>query len=74
MKSGERWHCVNQACHCEILVESDGQIPGASPRCACGSVMKRNYVPPVFKYLDFLRVEEPAEARERRANGVAPCP
>jgi hypothetical protein len=27
--------------------------------------MKRNYVPPAFKYLDFLRVEEPAEMQQR---------
>ena len=58
MKSGERWHCVNTSCHCEILVESDSSAPGSSPRCACGAAMKRNYAPPAFKYLDFLRAEE----------------
>jgi hypothetical protein len=61
MKSGERWHCVNASCRCEVLVESDSNIAGASPRCVCGAPLKRNYVPPVFKYLDFLRVEEPAK-------------
>lgn len=59
MKSGERWHCVNPACRCEVLVESGSEIPGTGPRCACGGTMKRNYVPPVFQYLDFLRVEDP---------------
>ena len=60
MKSGERWHCVNANCRCEVLVESDSNVAGTSPRCVCGSPLKRNYVPPVFRYLDFLRVEEPA--------------
>jgi len=58
MKSGERWHCVNTSCRCEILVESDSSVPGNSPRCACGAAMKRNYAQPVFKYLDFLRVDD----------------
>jgi hypothetical protein len=64
MKTGERWHCVNASCRCEVLVESDSNIAGASPRCVCGAPLKRNYVPPVFKYLDFLRVEEPARAAQ----------
>ena len=58
MKSGERWHCVNTSCHLEILVESNSGACGNSPRCACGAEMKRNYAPPVFKYLDFLRVDD----------------
>jgi hypothetical protein len=58
MQAGERWHCTNPLCHCEVLVESDGVVPGDNPRCACGSVMKKNYAPPAFKYLDFLRVQE----------------
>jgi hypothetical protein len=58
MKSGERWHCINTSCHCAILVESDSSASGSSPRCVCGAMMKRNYAPPVFKYLDFLRVED----------------
>jgi hypothetical protein len=61
MKSGERWHCVNASCRCEVLVDSDSNIAGASPACVCGAPLKPNYVPPVFKYLDFLRGEEPAK-------------
>jgi hypothetical protein len=60
MKSGERWHCVNPACGCVVLVESNGQIEGQNPRCACGSMMKKGYRSPVFRYLDFLRDPEPA--------------
>jgi hypothetical protein len=65
MKSGERWHCVNTHCHCEVLVECDSGIAGGSPRCVCGAPLKRNYVPPVFKYLDFLRMEQPEAAAQR---------
>ncbi len=62
MKSGERWHCMNPACGCGVLVESNGEIEGENPRCACGGVMKRDYSPPVFRYLDFLKFPEPALA------------
>ncbi|HZC64968.1 MAG TPA: hypothetical protein VE545_00220 [Candidatus Dormibacteraeota bacterium] len=65
MKSGERWHCVNAHCPSEVLVESDSGTAGASPRCVCGAAMKRNYIPPVFKYLDFLRMEESEAAPQR---------
>ncbi len=64
MRSGERWHCVNPACRCAVLVESEGNIAGQNPRCACGRPMKRNYIPPVFKYLDFLRAEQPAKSQQ----------
>ena len=63
MKSGERWHCINPACQCTVLVETSGEIEGRNPHCACGSVMKKDYSPPVFRYLDFLRLQEPALAR-----------
>ena len=54
MKSGERWHCVKPVCRCEVLVEESSCEAEANPRCACGSPMKKNYKPPVFRYLDFL--------------------
>ena len=63
MKSGERWHCINPECGCIVLVESNGEIEGENPRCACGSVMKKDYSPPVFRYLDFLKFPEPTLAR-----------
>ncbi|HTF22879.1 MAG TPA: hypothetical protein VK937_03060 [Candidatus Limnocylindria bacterium] len=60
MKSGERWHCVNPACGCVVLVESNGEIEGQNPRCARASIMKKSYTPPVSRSLDFLRFPEPA--------------
>jgi len=59
MKSSERWHCLNPACGCVLLVETSGEIEGQNPRCACGSIMKKAYSPPVFRCLDFLRFPEP---------------
>ncbi len=59
MKSGERWHCINPACGCAV-VESNGEIEGQNPRCACGGIRKKGYSPPVFRYLDFLPFPEPA--------------
>ena len=64
MKSGERWHCVNPACSCAVLVESNGEIEGQNPRCACGTVMKKAYSPPVFRHLDFLKPAEAALAQQ----------
>jgi hypothetical protein len=58
MKIGERWHCTDAACRCVILVETTGEIEGQNPRCACGSIMKKEYASPVFQYLDFLRFPE----------------
>jgi hypothetical protein len=63
MKTGEYWHCTNPDCHCRVHVEFSGEIPGRNPRCVCGGLLKKDYAPPVFKYLDFLRIEEPALTR-----------
>jgi hypothetical protein len=60
MKSGERWQCMNPACQCTVLVETSSEVEGSNPRCTCGSVMKKPYAPPVFRYLDFLSFPEPA--------------
>ena len=62
MKSGEHWHCTNPVCRCSILVETSGEAEGKNPLCDCGSAMKKQYAPPVFRYLDFLRFPEPATA------------
>lgn len=63
MKSGERWHCINPGCGCAVLVEASGEVEGQNPRCACGSIMKKGYSPPVFRYLDFLQSPEPEPVR-----------
>ena len=60
MKSGERWHCIDRACGCAVLVESNGGIEGQNPRCACGRVMKKDYSPPCFSHLQFLRLPDQA--------------
>ena len=63
MKSGERWHCTNPECRCAVLVETNGEVDGDNPRRVCSSLMKKEYSPPVFRYLDFLRLQEPALTR-----------
>jgi len=64
MKTGERWHCTKAAYRCSILVEATGETEGKNPLCACGSVMKKQYAPPVFQCLDFLRSPEPLPTRQ----------
>jgi len=59
MKTGEFWHCTNPNCRCEVSVKTTGEIDGENPRCACGGIMKKNYVQPFISYLQFLREEEP---------------
>jgi hypothetical protein len=59
MKARERWLCTNLACGCQEVVEISAEIEGQNPRCACGRMMKKKYVSPVFRYLDFLRIEDP---------------
>ena len=55
MKARERWHCTNTECGCQVVVSIGGEIEGQNPRCACGGIMRKKYVSPVFTYLDFLR-------------------
>jgi hypothetical protein len=43
-----------------VVVEISGEVEGQNPRCACGGLMRKKYTSPVFTYLDFLRIEEPA--------------
>jgi len=49
------------------MVEANAEIEGLNPRCTCGGVMKKDYSPPVFRYLDFLKFPEPALARRDAA-------
>ena len=69
MKSRERWHCMNAVCGCAVLVESKGEIEGKNPRCACGSIMKKDFSLPVLRYLDFLPSLEPVFARRDPSEG-----
>lgn len=59
MKAEERWHCMNPACGCQVLVEEKSPQDGAEAVCSCGSPMKKEYKPPVFRYLDFLTLDSP---------------
>jgi hypothetical protein len=54
LQSGDRWHCTNPACRCELLVERTLEISAELVHCACGDVMKKLYSPPIFRYLDFI--------------------
>jgi hypothetical protein len=69
MKAGQQWHCINPACHCEVLVQATGEIEGGNPRCACGAAMKKKYARPTFSYLDFLSGDEIATAIEHSHEG-----
>jgi hypothetical protein len=62
MKTGQRWHCTNPVCRCEVLVQSPGEVEGNNPRCVCGAAMKKEYTPPNLTYLEFLRIDETAPA------------
>lgn len=66
MRTGERWHCMNPACHCEISVQTNSALEGSNPRCVCGAPMKKSYVPPNLTYLEFLRIEAPAPEDSRK--------
>ena len=57
MRLGDTWHCTNPFCDAVVIVQAKDQ--GVSPRCSCGAPMKKKYTSPVFRYLDFLRAEEP---------------
>lgn len=65
MKAGQQWRCSNPACRCEVLVQSSAGLEGSNPRCVCGAPMKREYTPPNLTYLEFLRVDDLAVARDR---------
>lgn len=59
MRSGDSWHCTNLSCNAVILVQTESQGEGVSTRCSCGAPMKKKYTSPVFRYLDFLRTDQP---------------
>jgi hypothetical protein len=63
IKTGERRHCINPACRCEVLVQAGSCAGAGKLLCVCGSPMKKRYSPPTLTYLEFLRVEDPVSAR-----------
>ena len=64
MKAKERWHCVNPACGCQVIVEVSGEIDGQNPRCACGGIMKKKYAAPRFRIS--ISCESMSHQRHRR--------
>lgn len=66
---GDRWHCINLACRCTVLVESGTPVSGGNLRCSCGSIMKKDYKSPVFTYLEFLRLDPPLVAAKKSEEG-----
>jgi len=69
IKTGERWHCINPSCRCEVLVQADSCVADGRFLCVCSSPMKKKYSPPNFTYLEFLRVEESVSAQEGSRKG-----
>jgi hypothetical protein len=63
-RPGEIWNCTNPGCQGSVEVRSGTYAEGSNPRCSCGGLMKKPYSSPVFRYLDFLRVEEPVNCAE----------
>ena len=64
LQPGERWHCTNPACRCTVVIESGTWQEGVNPRCSCGSVMKKDFRPPVLFCLNFLKFVPPFVATE----------
>jgi len=72
MRLGDTWNCTNPGCQAKILVQAESRGDGINPRCSCGALMKKKYTSPVFRYLDFLREEEPVlSGHSGRENGRA---
>jgi hypothetical protein len=68
MREGERWHCTNPNCRCEILVTvAGGQEGHTNPTCCCGALMKKPYKPPVLrrieKHEELAQIEIPIPPR-----------
>ena len=69
LKTGERWHCTNPLCRCEIVIVRASGVGGLNARCFCGSVLKKKYASPVFTYLDFLRLDTPVASPRGATTG-----
>ena len=40
-------------------------LEGGNPHCSCGSIMKKEFKPPVFSHLDFLKLDPPLVAAKK---------
>jgi hypothetical protein len=58
VRSGDLWHCTNPACLSELSIGTGRDTEVDWVYCVCGAVMKKHYIPPVFRYLDFLEERE----------------
>lgn len=58
-KSGNTWHCTDTNCRAVAVVPANMPENALPPSCFCGAKMKKEYKPPVFRYLDFLRPAGP---------------
>jgi hypothetical protein len=54
---GEHWHCMNRDCDWSGILIISGEHQ-ETLQCSCGGVPQKTESPPVFSYLDFLRIEE----------------
>jgi hypothetical protein len=72
--SGERWHCIDLACRCTVIVEAGTLQEGGNPRCSCGSIMKKDFNPPIFSYLDFLKFDSQFVRTEKSDQEWGPLP
>jgi len=61
---GECWHCMNAVCRKEIFIAYSEATAGNRPQCSCGAEMKKEYTPPVFRYLEFLQLEQHSLAEQ----------
>lgn len=53
MREAERWHCMDANCGCQIIVSVGANIEGRhSPRCCCGTAMKKTYSSPMIRVIE----------------------
>jgi len=60
------WHCTNPECGKQVTGPACWP-EGKAPLCPCGFPVKKKYRPPVFRYLEFLTLDELESAHDRAA-------
>jgi len=58
MPADESWLCTNPACRKVVIVPVE-RAGVTAPRCECGALLKKRYVSPAIRYLQFLRLDDP---------------